>query len=82
MAPSMLSLLFETLCPRESTGQGWESFKLGYIGGLWKNSQELAVPVCVIDTHPDPTLEPAVVGFMAIVYTATGLTTRLELLDF
>ncbi len=80
MSPVRLSNWFTKLFPGYSTGQDWESFKLGYMSGLWNGAEELAAPVYVADTNPDEHRSTDAVGFMTLAYI-TGKSGKLELLD-
>lgn len=80
MSPVTLSEWFGRLFPGYSTGQDWESFKLGYMTSLWSGAEELAAPVYVADTNPDEHRGTDAVGFMTLAYI-TGKDGKLELLD-
>lgn len=80
MPPAELSEWFTKLFPGYSTGQDWENFKLGYMGGLWQDAEELASPVFVADTNPNEHRSTDAVGFMTLAFITTR-SGKLELLD-
>jgi hypothetical protein len=80
MSSAALSDWFAKLFPGYSTGQEWESFKLGYIAGLWNGAEELAAPVFVADTNPDEHRSTDAVSFITLAYI-TDNKGKLELLD-